>query len=114
MNTEQPRILIVDDEPNICQSCVKILSKQGHHVQHALNGYDALKMMADEPFCVIVTDLEKSEARIAKTNLVAAAHLGTVDTLTVDERAVGRTQIDERKRVALIEQAGVFARYGMV
>lgn len=60
MNTEQPRILIVDDEPNICQSCVKILSKQGHHVQHALNGYDALKMMADEPFCVIVTDLKMS------------------------------------------------------
>ena len=60
MNTEQHRILIVDDEASICQSCVKILSKQGHHVQYALNGYDALKMMADEPFCVIVTDLKMS------------------------------------------------------
>jgi DNA-binding NtrC family response regulator len=57
---EQRRILIVDDEPNICQSCVKILSKQGHHVQYALNGYDALKMMMDEPFQVIVTDLKMS------------------------------------------------------
>jgi DNA-binding NtrC family response regulator len=60
MNTEQRRILIVDDELNICQSCVKILSKQDHHVQYALNGYDALKMMADNPFCVIVTDLKMS------------------------------------------------------
>ena len=60
MNTEPQRILIVDDEPNICQSCVKILSKQGHHVRYALNGYDALTLMADEPFDVIVTDLKMS------------------------------------------------------
>ena len=60
MKAEEQRILIVDDEPNICQSCVKILSKQGHHVRYALNGYDALKMMADEPYGVIVTDLKMS------------------------------------------------------
>jgi DNA-binding NtrC family response regulator len=60
MNTSEHRILIVDDEPNICQSCIKILSKQGHHVQYALNGYDALQMMVEEPFSVIVTDLKMS------------------------------------------------------
>ena len=60
MKPEERRILIVDDELNICQSCVKILSKQNHAVSYALNGYDALKMMAEDPFPVIVTDLKMS------------------------------------------------------
>ncbi len=55
------RILIVDDEVNICKSCVKILSKDGNHeVCHALNGYDALAMMAEDPFDVVITDLKMS------------------------------------------------------
>jgi len=60
MTSELPRILIVDDELNICQSCVKILSKKGYHVSYALNGYDALKLVAEEPFEIIVTDLKMS------------------------------------------------------
>ena len=55
-----PRILVVDDELGICQSCVKILSKEGHHVEYALNGYDALKMMQQNPFDLIITDLKMS------------------------------------------------------
>jgi len=60
MTSEPQRILIVDDELNICQSCVKILSKQGYHVRYALSGYDALKRVAEEPFEIIVTDLKMS------------------------------------------------------
>ena len=60
MNTASPRILIVDDEINICRTCVKILSKMGYAVEYALNGYDALKRLADEPFDVVVTDLKMS------------------------------------------------------
>ncbi len=60
MTPEKPSILIVDDEPSICQSCVKILSKQDYNVRFALNGYDALKMMDDIRFDVIVTDLKMS------------------------------------------------------
>jgi len=60
MPTEAPKILIVDDEPNICQSCVKILSKQDYDVRFVLNGYDALKVMETEHLAVIVTDLKMS------------------------------------------------------
>ncbi|MEN8243383.1 MAG: sigma-54 dependent transcriptional regulator [Thermodesulfobacteriota bacterium] len=55
-----PKVLVVDDEHNICQSCVKILSKQDYDVRYALNGYDALKLMEDDPSDVIVTDLKMS------------------------------------------------------
>ncbi len=60
MPPDTARILVVDDELNICQSCAKILVKSDYDVSYALNGYDALKMMDDEPFDVILTDLKMS------------------------------------------------------
>jgi len=57
MPPDPPLVLIVDDEPNICHSCVKILSKSGYRTEFALNGYEALKMLETQPFDVVVTDL---------------------------------------------------------
>jgi DNA-binding NtrC family response regulator len=54
------RILVVDDEINICQSCVKILSKVGWPGEFALNGFDALKMLEKRAFDVVITDLKMS------------------------------------------------------
>ncbi len=55
-----PRILVVDDEPNICRTCVKIVSGLKCEAEYALNGYDALKMMAENPFDIVITDLKMS------------------------------------------------------
>ncbi|MDH3881221.1 MAG: sigma-54 dependent transcriptional regulator, partial [Desulfobacteraceae bacterium] len=60
MTTHNPLILIIDDEPAICRNCVKILSKMDCDVRYALNGYDALKMVDDTVFDVVVTDLKMS------------------------------------------------------
>jgi DNA-binding NtrC family response regulator len=60
MPPENPRILVVDDELNICQSCTKVLAKLDYDVSYALNGYEALKMIDAEPFDVILTDLKMS------------------------------------------------------
>ncbi|MBW1763639.1 MAG: sigma-54-dependent Fis family transcriptional regulator [Deltaproteobacteria bacterium] len=60
MNNETHHILVIDDEVNICQNCVKILSRSGYQVKYALNGYAALEMLADEQFSVVVTDLKMS------------------------------------------------------
>jgi len=60
MPLDSPRILIVDDEINICHSCTKVLAKLDYEVDYALNGYDALKMMDTEPFDIIITDLKMS------------------------------------------------------
>ena len=60
MPQNSPRILIVDDEVNICRSCTKVLSKLDYEVEYVLNGYDALKMMDAEPFDIIITDLKMS------------------------------------------------------
>jgi DNA-binding NtrC family response regulator len=60
MSPDVTRILVVDDELNICQSCQKILTKSNYEVQYVLNGYDALKMMEAEPFDIVITDLKMS------------------------------------------------------
>jgi len=60
MPTDIPRILVVDDEPNICRICTRVLAKLNYEVSYALNGYDALKMMAAKPFDIIITDLKMS------------------------------------------------------
>jgi DNA-binding NtrC family response regulator len=60
MSLDVTRVLVVDDELNICQGCVKILSKLNYTVHYALNGYDALKMMEEEPFDIVITDLKMS------------------------------------------------------
>ena len=60
MPHDRPRILIVDDELNICRSCTKVLAKLDYEVEYVLNGYAALKIMDAEPFDIIITDLKMS------------------------------------------------------
>ncbi|MBW2490222.1 MAG: sigma-54-dependent Fis family transcriptional regulator [Deltaproteobacteria bacterium] len=60
MTAHNPFILIIDDEPAICRNCVKILSKMDYDVRYALNGHDALKMVDETIFDVVVTDLKMS------------------------------------------------------
>jgi DNA-binding NtrC family response regulator len=58
--TAPPKILVVDDEVNICRSVEKILNKVGIQVRTALNGQDALTLLAAEPFDAVLTDLKMS------------------------------------------------------
>ena len=60
MKSRIPRLLIVDDEMNICQSCIKILSRSDYHVDFALNGYDAIKLVKKNNYDLIITDLKMS------------------------------------------------------
>jgi DNA-binding NtrC family response regulator len=53
-------ILIIDDEIAICKNCVKILSAPDLEVVYATNGYDALQMMAEQRFDIVITDLKMS------------------------------------------------------
>lgn len=59
-SSDKPKILVVDDEINICRSVEKILSKAGIRVRTALNGLDALTLLESEPFDAVLTDLKMS------------------------------------------------------
>jgi len=56
-----PRILVVDDEMIVCESCKRILEEEGYEVGFALNGKEAFEKMKEDPFNIVITDLKMPE-----------------------------------------------------
>jgi len=55
--SEQPRILVVDDEPGVCKSCQRILTREGWSVDTVLSAGEALDMLKHHSYDVIITDM---------------------------------------------------------
>ncbi|MCP3950858.1 MAG: sigma-54-dependent Fis family transcriptional regulator, partial [Desulfobacterales bacterium] len=58
MTATEVKILVVDDEPNICRNCVKTLAKVGHHVDYALDGPAAVAKLEASAYNLVITDLK--------------------------------------------------------
>ena len=56
-----PRILVVDDEMIVCESCKRILEEEGYEVDTALSGKEALEKMKENPYDIVITDLKMPE-----------------------------------------------------
>ncbi len=50
------RILLVDDEDTILDLLDEILSAEGHNIERAQDGAEALKVVMDDDFDLIITD----------------------------------------------------------
>jgi DNA-binding NtrC family response regulator len=61
ISMESPKALIVDDEPTICRSCEKILTREGYQVKVAYSGKQAIAQLEQEPFDILFTDLKMAE-----------------------------------------------------
>ncbi|MFH1977586.1 MAG: response regulator [Pseudomonadota bacterium] len=55
---ERPRILLVDDEVAFADNLLKLLSKRGYDVIVAYNGADAVNMVGEKEFDVIILDMK--------------------------------------------------------
>jgi len=53
-----PRILVVDDESIVCESCQRILQEEGYEVECTQDGKEAFEKMRANPFDVVITDLK--------------------------------------------------------
>jgi DNA-binding NtrC family response regulator len=53
-----PRILVVDDEMIVCESCKRILEEEGYEAETALSGKEAFERMKANPFDIVITDLK--------------------------------------------------------
>ena len=53
----KPSLLVVDDDKNTLDGLVRILQCDGYPVSGVLSGYDALKLLSDNKFDVIITDM---------------------------------------------------------
>jgi CheY-like chemotaxis protein len=54
----QRRILVVDDEPLVCDAVKMMLNFDGHVVETAANGKDALALLERSKFDLVITDFE--------------------------------------------------------
>ena len=79
--TRPARILVVDDEPAICHNCQKILAKDHHEVAYAYNGPDALSLVTQQTFDVVVTDLKMS--RMGGMEVLARVRSLSPETMVV-------------------------------
>jgi DNA-binding NtrC family response regulator len=61
MEMGRPRILIVDDEPNIRQGLAEALEGQGYEIEQAASGEAALELVRLKPFDLVLVDLVMEE-----------------------------------------------------
>jgi CheY-like chemotaxis protein len=54
----QRRILVVDDEPLVCEAVKMMLNFDGHRVETASGGKEALAFMEKGQFDLVITDFE--------------------------------------------------------
>lgn len=57
MDHSQIRVLLVDDEPSICRSLVGFLDDSGFPTDFALSAEEALGMLAEKTYEVLIVDL---------------------------------------------------------
>ena len=69
------RILVVDDEHEVCDMLKKFLTKRGHEVYTALNGEDSLSVVKEERPHIVLLDI-----RMPKMNgIECLKHIKEID-----------------------------------
>lgn len=60
-STQRPKVLVVDDEPNILMSLEFLMKKKGYEVYIARNGAEAINLIRSQHPAVIVLDIMMPE-----------------------------------------------------
>jgi DNA-binding NtrC family response regulator len=85
------KILVVDDEGIVRTSCSRALSPEGYEVKLSQNGADAMRMLEEESFDLVLTDLKMPDIdgievlkmikeRWPQTEVIVITGYQTVDT----------------------------------
>ena len=56
-------ILVVDDDPDICEDIGELLADEGYGVHAAADGREALEMVASAPPAVFLADVDMPQGR---------------------------------------------------
>jgi DNA-binding response OmpR family regulator len=57
--SQKKRILVVEDEPSICQVCLRTLTAEGFEVDIAVNGAIAGKMIGETNYDIVLSTSER-------------------------------------------------------
>jgi PAS domain S-box-containing protein len=121
-------VLVVDDDPAVHDVLAATLDKQGYHLTHAKDGFEALNIMRNDPPDIVTLDvmmpkmdgwsvlgIMKSEAQLE--------HIPVIMLTIVDDRNLGFSlgaaeymtkPIDRNRLIALIEKFAASKKDGVV
>lgn len=138
-NKQRARVLVVDDEEMARDNMARVIRKEGHIVETARNGIEALEMVRGREFDLIITDLkmdrmdgvqltENIKQEAPKTEIVLVTGYASVDSAVnaftkgasyylskpykLDELRNTVNRILEKKRHALITRGPVLCFAG--
>ena len=94
------RILVVDDEVNMQVVLRAMLKKEGYEVRTALDGREALKVLADDAIDVVVTDLKMPNLDGMGLLERVAAEYPTVPVIMITAHGTVATAVDALKKGA--------------
>ena len=91
--TDSLRVMVVDDEPTILQSCTRVLERAGHRVRALSSARAALELFDRESFDLILTDImmpdlggleliQRLKERAPAATIVVITGYGTIETAT--------------------------------
>jgi DNA-binding NtrC family response regulator len=94
-----PRILIIDDEPSIRRTLREILEYEKYQIEEAPTGMDALTMLADQEFDVILCDIKMPEMDGIET-LEGIKQLTEVPVIMISGHGTIETAVEAIKKGA--------------
>ncbi len=77
----KPKILVVDDEPDICKALAFLLKREEYAVTTASSGEQALEKISEEHFDVVLTDLKMG--RVDGVEVLEKVRATTADTAVI-------------------------------
>lgn len=75
------KILIIDDDPSICDFLEEILTFHGYEIEIGKNGHEASKCLARTPFDIVLLDIGLPD--ISGFEIMARIHRKSPDTLVI-------------------------------
>ena len=120
MSDDPPRILVVDDDPDICRNLSDILSDLGYHVDAAHDGPSALELVRRRPYDVALLDYkmpgmdgltlyrEIKKQRAGTVSLLVTAYASpatAAEALTAGAWKVVAKPVDFARLLGLVDEA---------
>jgi DNA-binding response OmpR family regulator len=98
------RVLVVEDSPNVCEMCVRILARAGFEVESAATGKEALQHLKSAPaFDLVVIDFALPDM----SGLELADYVrATSPTVIIS----GYLSLNDRDNIAQIENCEVLLK----
>ena len=96
------KILVVDDEEDVCRSVTKILSRRGFAVDSAMTADDAVQRIKDGTFDLVITDLMMPKTDGLELLKIIRSHYPELDVIMI----TGYASIDSAVKAVKLGAAG--------